>query len=309
MTPPLANGRARIGQITDIHVWDPADLRPLDFATKRLTGWVNHRMSRRHEYAPRVLNAAIDALVAARPDCVVVSGDLSNLGLRSELLEARRRLERIDQAGIPLAVIPGNHDAYLRSCTKGRFEAIFADWQRNDGHTDGPYPFLRRVGPARLLCFNSAIPTAPMFAYGRVDDDQLGRARELLAQYSEGPLMVALHHHPIRAVHKRIDVTRELKGGAAFRAFCVEHGAALIVHGHNHFHHLARLGGATGPLVAGITSGTTNRTEPAERRAEVAVYEFDRMGLVSMEVARWEPDRDGFGGFAPEPLAALKVVA
>lgn len=309
MSPPSASGRARIGQITDIHVWDPADLRARDFVTKRLSGWVNHRLSRQHEYAPRVLHAAVDALVAARPDCVVVSGDLSNLGLRSELLEARRVLERIDRAGIPLAVIPGNHDAYLPSCTRGRFEAIFADWQRNEGRTEGAYPFLRRVGPARLLCFNSAIPTAPLCAYGRVDAQQLERARALLAQQTEGPLMIALHHHPIRAVHKRVDVTRELKDGATFRSFCTEHAAALVVHGHNHFHYLARIGSAAGPVVAGITSGTTNRTTPDERRAEVAIYELDRMGLVSMNVARWAPDEGTFGPFAPEPLAALKVVA
>jgi 3',5'-cyclic AMP phosphodiesterase CpdA len=294
--------RVTIAQLTDIHVWDDADLHPLDFVTKRATGWFNHRFKRRREYDRRILEAAVATVIDAQPDLVVVSGDLSNLGLPSEYAAARRVLQPIADAGIRITVIPGNHDYYLPSCSAGRFESAFGDWQRADAKAERPYPFLLRVGPVRVLLFNSAIATAPMLAYGRVDDEQLAIAAELVLANPGGPLVVALHHHPIRAPHKRIDATRDLKNAEAFRGFCIGVGAAVVMHGHNHYHFSAPIGGHLGPLVVGISSATTRRHDPPQRRAEVGFYELDEDGLRRAFVRRWSIERDAFADVVEVPL-------
>ena len=50
------------------------------------------------------------AVVAARPELVVVSGDLTQRARTSEFEQARRYLDRLPQ---PQIVIPGNHDVPL----------------------------------------------------------------------------------------------------------------------------------------------------------------------------------------------------
>lgn len=300
----------RIGQISDIHVWDDADLGALDFLSKRATGWLNFRMSRREEYSAAVLSAAIGRLVAERPDLVVVSGDVSNLGLRSELLAARATLQPLRDAGILVTVIPGNHDYYLRSSTRGEFESVFADMQQADARIAGsPYPYLLRVGAARVLHFNSAIATPPLGAWGRVGTKQLDDAGALLDGNPGGPVVVAMHHHPVRALHKRVEITRELKDAPAVRAFCVQHSVALVVHGHNHYSQYTRLGRADGPLVVGVSSGTTNRTEPEQRRGEVAIYELDASGLIAARSFRYNAQAGAFSDVLSMPLVGAPIVA
>ncbi|MGC0718872.1 metallophosphoesterase family protein, partial [Escherichia coli] len=68
--------------------------------------------SRRWIHDPAVLAALIDDLKQHKPDHIVVTGDLTNLGLDREIEAARHWLETLappDQ----LTLIPGNHDAYV----------------------------------------------------------------------------------------------------------------------------------------------------------------------------------------------------
>src|SRR3712207_6769925 len=58
-----------------------------------------------------LLKVAVDALVSERPDVVVVAGDLTKDGERvSHELVARQLLKPLHENGIPVYVIPGNHD-------------------------------------------------------------------------------------------------------------------------------------------------------------------------------------------------------
>lgn len=299
----------RIGHLSDIHVWDDEDLGPLDFFTKRVTGWVNHRLSRAKEYDRAILCAAIHTLVDARPDMVVVSGDLSNLGLPSEFAAARRLLQPLLDAGIRVTAVPGNHDYYLPSNTRGRFEVAFSELQRADARLDGHvYPWLVRVGDVRVVHLNSAIATPPLGAWGRVGEVQRDATRRLVRNNPGGALVLVLHHHPVRAPHKRVEVTRELKDAAEVRGLCVELGADLVIHGHNHYTQVSRLGSDSGPLVYAISSATTNRTEPATRRAECAIYELDAGGVARISSWRWDAARAAFAGPTDVPLAGHTVV-
>lgn len=279
----------RIGQLTDIHVADFADLRALDFIGKRGTGWYNYQRSRAEEYSRDVLRACVQALVEEAPDLVIVSGDLSNLGLRSEWQAARRLLEPIAEAGIRVSVIPGNHDAYVPSCLDGGFEDIFADWLKADARDDEPYPYIVRLGDISVLHLNSGVPTPPILAYGRVGGLQLDAARRLAqAERTEGrSVVIAVHHHPTRAPHKKREWRRGLHDAPALRALARELECPLMLHGHNHYFHARRLRGCPESFVVGCSSSTTARPSPAPRRGQTVVYDLDRSGLRGLRTRWW----------------------
>ncbi len=280
----------RIAHLSDIHVDDFTDLRLRDMVGKRFTGWVNHRRNRSHEYDAAVLWGAVARIVDEQPDLAVVSGDLTNLGLASELRAARTILQPLADAGIPLRVVPGNHDYYVRSSTLGTFEEVFREWQQADARLGEAYPFVARVDDVACLFFNSGVPTPPIMAFGRVGPEQLDRGRRLAAAERDAGrgLVFVVHHHPTRAPHRRVEWTRGLRDAAAFRRLAASSGAHLVLHGHNHYEHFRRLAEHPDTTVCGISSGTTTRRSPAARVGQIGLYELDASGVSRLGVSDWD---------------------
>lgn len=301
----MSQSLSRIVQLSDIHVWEPSGLRPFDLIGKRGAGFANYRFRRRAEYSLGVLRAAIAKAVASRPDLILVSGDLSNLGLRSELEQARRELQPAVDAGIRLAIIPGNHDAYLKSSLAGQFEEVLAVGQEADDREDSPYPFLMRLPDVDLLCFSSAIATAPLMAYGRVGAPQFARAEAIVARRASHRALALTVHHPVTPTPgKRNEYHRELRDAAELRAFAGRHGAVLLAHGHNHLSHVVQLD--KGCIVSGISSSTTRRDDHDHRRGEIVQYHIGESGLAALERSRWNEATGAFTEWAGVELERLQ---
>lgn len=224
---------------TLVHLSDP-HLTNLDGITlrellnKRLLGYLSWRRKRRHEHRREVLDALVADLRSAAPDQIVITGDLTQLGTPAECSQARHWLE---QLGAPqeITLVPGNHDAYVRD----DWEATIGQWTpylRGDGQdtvTADDYPCLRRRGPLALIGINTAWPTAPLLATGRVGAAQLERVRAMLVQTrDEGRCRVLLLHHPVHAA--AVSWRKALDDAEALRGILAEHGAELILHGHGH---------------------------------------------------------------------------
>ena len=79
----------------------PRGITPL--LGKRGLGWLSWQLRRRHVHRPEVLEALLLDLEHARPDHVVVTGDLTNISLPEEFEIARGWLERL---GAPAAMRP-----------------------------------------------------------------------------------------------------------------------------------------------------------------------------------------------------------
>lgn len=278
----------RIGQMTDIHVADFADLRLVDFFGKRATGWVNYTRKRAKEYDVDIIRAGVRRFIDERPDLVIVSGDLTNLALPSELRAAMRLLEPLRQADIPVVVFPGNHDYYVSAAANGQFEELCRDYQPAVESGTPRYPFVTRAGNVSVVCFNSAIPTPPMLAYGRVGDDQIARGVALACRERDDgqTIAFALHHHPTRAPHKKREGPRGLRNAAAFRRAACEAKASLIMHGHNHYEHARRMLDDPSVCICGLSSSTTSKTHPPARVGQIGLYEFED-GLKRIGVADW----------------------
>lgn len=61
-------------------------------------------------YLPELLEAWMDQMIETKPSAVVLSGDITMNGEKLNHEELSQRLKRLTDAGIPLLVIPGNHD-------------------------------------------------------------------------------------------------------------------------------------------------------------------------------------------------------
>lgn len=251
---------------SDIHLLDLKGASPARFANKRLTGGVNLLLNRRRKHDEGLFRRIVDAAHAHGADRLVVTGDLTNLALESEFEHVRSHL---DAAGLPVTVIPGNHDAYTRgSARERRFEQYLAHLMEGEREAGADYPFVQRHGDVALIGLSTAIPSLPLYAVGKLGEDQLQRlARALGKLADEGLSRVVLIHHPVlpgvaRPRHELLDLD-------AFGRVIAEHGAELILHGHEHRRlegHL--LGPGERPVpVHGVGSGTYLSQKPGRHGA------------------------------------------
>ncbi len=245
-----------LAQFSDVHLGPLPPVTLAELASKRALGYLNWRRNRARIHDDAILAALVADMHAARPDQVVVTGDLVNLGLPAEYPAAVAWLKTL---GAPhdVTVIPGNHDAYVVGAVH-HHTTRWRAYASGDGADAGrsTYPFLRRRGPLALIGVSSAVPSAPLMATGHVGPEQIAAlARLLEATGRDGLFRIVLIHHPIAAGSAHWH--RRLTDAADVRAAIARHGAELILHGHNHRTSVMTVPGPHGPVpVVGATAAS-----------------------------------------------------
>ncbi len=251
-----------LAHLSDVHLAPVVGFGVAHWRVKRLLGYVNWHRRRKGVHLRPVVDRLVADLVLQRPDHVAVTGDLVNLGLPGEMAAA---LEWLRGVGSPdrVTVVPGNHDIYVRM----RRDPGTARWQEfmranaeGAGYGDGghAFPFVRRFGRIAFVGVNSAIPTMPVLARGRVGRDQLERLGRLLDRLGREGLMrvVLIHYPPLPGQSSR---SRKLLDAEATQEVLSRHGAELLLHGHNHTNTLVYCRAGADIPVVGIASASVGR--------------------------------------------------
>jgi 3',5'-cyclic AMP phosphodiesterase CpdA len=296
-----------VGHLSDLHA---TPVRPDGLAqllNKRFFGWLSWNIRRRRVYRADVLSALIEDLHAVAPDQVVVTGDLTNVGLESEFEAARGWLARI---GDPdrVFVIPGNHDAYV-PIAADRSLAKWTEYLLSDPSATSPdaaagevqFPTVRRRGPVAFVGVCTAHPTPLFKAGGTVGPEQLERLEALLSDLADPDVCrVVLIHHPV--TDGATSPRRSLADAEAFRKVLRRAGADLVLHGHNHRSQFFQVPGPDGPIpVVGVRSSSNGGSEPA-KRAHYHVYDLEPAPRstpgprfrVTVRVRAYDPDSGRF---------------
>lgn len=100
--------RTRIVLATDLHLLAPSLIE----AGKLADVGVISSGTMVTRYTDEIADAMVDAVVAARPDAFVMPGDLTYNGERASHEAFVAKLRAIADAGVPVLVIPGNHDVH-----------------------------------------------------------------------------------------------------------------------------------------------------------------------------------------------------
>jgi len=232
-------GRAfTLAHLSDPHLTTLRDVRTRELLNKRLLGYLAWRRRRRHEHAGGVLTALLRDLAALEPEHTAITGDLTHIGTPAECRQVQRWLRTVGPPDA-VTVVPGNHDTYTSAAwndTVGLWSPYMCGDREQQIAADG-FPSVRRRGPVALIGVNTARPTAPLLATGRVGRAQLERLRTALRLTREAGLFrILLLHHPVApgAVGRR----KALDDAPALRQLLHRSGAELILHGHGH--HTAR---------------------------------------------------------------------
>ena len=260
-----------LAHLSDVHLGPLPRLGVRHWNVKRTLGWLNWMRHRSAAHLPETLARLIADLAEQRPDHVAVTGDLINIGLPGEYETAARWLADL---GTPhdVSVIPGNHDIYTR-LTAGpgiaQWSAYMTSEVRQPGET---FPYVRRRGPVAIIGLNSAIPTRPFYAIGRIGEDQLQRLASLLDELAGEDLVriVLVHHAPLPG---QTTPTHALIDAAALEYVLMRHGADLVLHGHLHRRTLVYRQGPVAPVICvGVPSASLAAPRALEVLARYHLY-------------------------------------
>jgi len=158
-----------IAQISDIHIagWGKKtyNIAPMAENLKRSVDHINARIP--------------------KPDVVIVTGDIAMGGLEEEVERAARILDKLQ---MPYYVVPGNHDdrATLWSVMGGK---------GCPSMVDGFINFVVDDYDVRLIGIDSTTPGNPG---GEICDQRQAWLNEQLAQNSEKPTAIFMHHPPVK---------------------------------------------------------------------------------------------------------------
>lgn len=256
--PTAPEGTFRFAQLSDPHLTTLDGVRPGELRDKRVLGWLSWRRKRRLRHDASVLAALVDDARAAGIEHWAITGDLTHIGLPTELEAAADWLESLGDASA-VSAIPGNHDLYVAD-PEGRMHRRWAPWMKSDDGRDG-FPWLRLRGPVALIGVDSAWAAPWFMATGEVGAEQLTRLDALLeATGRAGYLRVLLVHH---APLPGLDPWRKRLVDAPALADALERrGAELVLHGHGHALrvHEASCGGRRVPVLQAPSASAAART-------------------------------------------------
>ena len=166
-------------------------------------------------------------LAADPPDAVVLTGDLTRMGLEAEFAAARAWVDTLPG---PVIVTPGNHDISYFDVL-GR---VTAPWRR----------YRRWFGPTRarhagadfaLAGVNTArgVQLRANWSKGAIARRQTSEALDALNRAPAGHLRIAALHHPLIEIVGG-PMTGRVHGGQAGARALAEGGVDLVLSGHLH---------------------------------------------------------------------------
>ena len=174
-------------------------------------------------FVPSLMDRTVVELNELRPDLVLCTGDLTEMGFRQDYVTAHEYLQRLECPDV--IVIPGNHDS--RNVGYVHFEELI-----------GPRWQSAQFGDVRVVAVDSTEPD--------LDFGQIGRARyHWLREEFSGPSrfrIFMLHHHllPIPGTGRERNMVYDAGDVLEVLAEC---GVDLVLSGHKHVPYAWRLEG------------------------------------------------------------------
>ncbi|WP_030176078.1 phosphodiesterase [Spirillospora albida] len=187
----------------------------------------------------RALRAAVSSLLSlpARPDAVVLTGDLADGGLPAEYARLHALLSPLPMAVYPMA---GNHD------DRDALRAAFNDEPavRESGiEPQAPLQYAVDVAGVRLVCCDTTVEGRP---HGHMGEERLAWLDATLSNAPGMPTIVATHHPPFPIGIRFIDDMRFIDP-TGFTAVLAQHPQVVrVISGHVHRAAVGSLGGTVG---------------------------------------------------------------
>ena len=256
----------RLVHLTDLHMTEPLGFSR--FWGKRSLGYFSWRRRRRFIHTKEVLDLITESVLSDDPDLITITGDLVQLGLPSEIREAKAWLRNLSKKA-RVFVVPGNHDIYVKSSIK-LVRELWSPYLHLMGNS---FPGFVRMGSVIVIGLSSAYPAPVWSAEGRINSEQLETLRRIMREF-ENKFVCILLHHPITT--DGVSVRKQLKDLEVLRKDFLNLKTNLILHGHLHVNKRYSLGSEL-KVFCTASASSMESVSPASYR--LIDFSEDRLGV------------------------------
>ncbi len=266
--------------ISDLHAASTEKIPLQLLMNKRMLGWLRWKIKRSREYDLGILETVKRELQRIQADQIIITGDLTHLGLPAEFKEVSRWLKRLAPAE-KITLVPGNHDTYAPSAWKDSFshlENYILPASCYKGTMPPPslealFPTVRLLDNIALIGLSTARPCALHLATGTVGKSQLQRLKAILHKTAGGGFfrVLALHHPPAPGVVKP---RKELTDAGPLLEIIKKYGCELILHGHSHRTNIYSVDGPHEPIPVVEAPSVLSISHDNRRRARYFIYQI-----------------------------------
>jgi len=231
------------------------------------------------------LNATLAFAEHVKPDAILVAGDITQQGRRSEFASARAWFDKL---GAPVIVAPGNHDTPIIHLP-ARVLDPFGRYERYMEGLDGVGRLVElREGAIRICALNTArgIQARINWADGVIDINDLTEVLDLLSQGPPEAWRLLVCHHPLHEPGLS-KVSVDTKRGRRALDLCAEAHVDAIFTGHIHDAFAHPIATTRRPMVQ-MGSGTLS-TRTRSTRAGFCVVQIEGSRL-TQDVVSFEGD-------------------
>jgi 3',5'-cyclic-AMP phosphodiesterase len=192
--------------------------------------------------------AAVERL-GVRPDAIVFTGDLTDLGEPDAYRALKAAVEPVaDRLGAPVVWVAGNHDE-----RPALHEALLGQ-----DATERPVTSVTDLGGLRLVALDT---TVPGWHHGDLDDAQLAWLSDVLAEPAPLGTILAMHHPPLPSHLPLFDIL-ELRDQPRLARVLAGTDVRAVLAGHLHYSTSGTFAGI--PVsVSAATCYTMNLARPA----------------------------------------------
>ena len=201
--------------------------------------------------------------IAAGLDLVIIAGDLTDRADARSFATVERLFGRV---GLPIFVVPGNHDGPSGMIDYMRTSTTLADWDLSNRVVE--------IGGLRFLGLNTCVEGRPQ---GALDESALALVDREVGRDSDLPLVIVMHHPPLFLGLEQFDWFCDVDRGDEFLGLlAVAKAETLVFSGHVHRPYSARIDNLTchvaGSMITPYDSLRPFGTDPIRPTALQDIY-------------------------------------
>ena len=210
------------------------------------------------EYGWEVMDAFLDDMKEEDPDLLILSGDLTLDGEKASHEELAELLEGLSEAGIEVAVIPGNHDINnpdarrytadgtekVESITADEFRDIYADfgYVAADSRDPASLSYLYKIDSANWVLMLDSCQYEPKNEVGGMIRRETYEWMEPILEEAEreGARVISVSHHNLldeSGVSRSFYDNCTIEHNEELVRMLSDHGVRLHLSGHLHIQH------------------------------------------------------------------------
>ena len=250
LLPAAALSEARLMVVSDLHYLAPSLYRDSALFVRALRGG-DGKIT---QYGEELLSALYREIGEQQPDALIVTGDLTFNGEKESHITLAAWFKTVEDAGVPVWVIPGNHDINaqqpvgfaqeeyypVEAVTPEEFAEIYADFLQ-----PGTVGFSYAVpvgGELWVAMTDVALYRDQAWTPGLFTAEHASWLEGVLRQAAGAEVVTATHHSLIpHTAYSRESYL--MYGNENMKELLLRYGVRLNLSGHLHIQHVAREAG------------------------------------------------------------------